>query len=184
MSDAGADGTWREPTSLLPLRWGAYRTRLAGGLLLIVAGNLAFAGGGGSSAFANALLVLGPIAHITGWLVLPAAGWRRVVAMAVANFAMIFLLSGPGWLGATTLGYLGWLLVRHRPLASYATVLFVPVAAHFAGQFFPTYRGMLGALALVGGTIVASAFAARAVHVAQWRLRRGRTPSIPGPPAP
>lgn len=183
MADA-SPGTWREPTSLLPLRWGAYRTRLAGGLLLVVAGNIAFAGGGGSSSFANALLVLGPIAHITGWLILPAAGWRRIVAMVIANFAMIFLLTGPGWLAILTLPYLGWLLVRHRPVASYATALFVPAAAVMAREFFPNYTGMLPALGLVGAVIVGSAWAARAVHKAQWRLRRGRKPSNPGVPAP
>lgn len=184
MPERVAAPAWREPASLLPLRWGGYRSRLAGGMLLIVAGNIAFAGGGGTTWFSNALLVAGPLAHIAGWIVLPAAGWRRILAMSGANLAMIFLLTGPAWLGATTVHFLAWLLARHRPLASYVTVLFVPVAAMAAAQLFPTYRGMLGALALVGGVIVASAWAARAVHVAQSRLRRARNTQASEVPAP
>ena len=84
---------WREPTSRLRLRWGGYRARLLGGLLLIVAGGTAVAGGGATSPFATALLFLGSIAHIAGWAVLPAAGWRRVWALLPSTFAMWFLLT-------------------------------------------------------------------------------------------
>lgn len=174
---------WREPTSLLPLRWGAYRTRWLGGLALVVAGGIAVAGGGATSGFANALLGLGTLAHVTGWAVLPSAGWRRVWAMIPSGFAMWFLLTGPRWLWILVLPYLGWLLVRHRPIASYPTVLFVLAAAVFAARLFgEEYSGMLAALATVGGTMVVSAWAARAVHVAQSRaraaraVRRGRKP--------
>lgn len=181
MADAAPPrSSWREPTASLPLRWGAYRTRLLGGMLLIVAGGLAIAGGSAATAFANFLLAAGTAAHVLGWAVLPAAGWRRVWAMAPSTLAMWFLLTGPGWLAILVLPYLGWLLVRHRPLASYPTVTFVLAAAVIAARLFgEEYRGMLPALAIVGAVIVVSAWAARAVHVAQFQVRRGRKPRNP-----
>lgn len=168
-------GAWVEPTALLRLRWGGYRTRLLGGLLLIVSGGVAIAGGSAYSPFAQFLLAAGTAAHVAGWSILPAAGWRRVWALAPSTLAMWFLLTGPGWLAILLLPYLGWMLVRHRPLASYLTALFVLAAAVMVAAPFPEYRGMLPALGIVSAVGVTSAWAARAVHVAQWRLRRGRT---------
>lgn len=163
----------------MPLRWGGYRTRWLGGLLLIVAGGLAIAGGSALSPFANFLLAAGSVAHVTGWAILPSAGWRRVVAMAPSTLAMWFLLTGPGWLAILLLPFLGWLLVRHRPLAAYATAIFVLAAAVFAARAYgDEYSGMLPALGIVGGVLVASAWAARAVHAAQAAVRRGRKPRI------
>jgi hypothetical protein len=169
---------WREPTSRLRLRWGGYRPRLIGGLLLIVAGGTAVAGGGATSPFATALLFLGSIAHIAGWAVLPAAGWRRVWALLPSTFAMWFLLTGPGWLAILVVPYAGWLLARHRPLASYPTLTFVLAGAVIVARLFPAYSAMLPALGIMAGVMVLSAVAARAVHVAQARVRRGRKPSI------
>lgn len=178
MADAAA-APWHEPTAQLRLRWGGYRTRLLGGLWLIIGGGVAVAGGGATTAFTNLLLAAGTAAHVAGWAVLPAAGWRRVWALIPSTFAMWFLLTGPAWLGILVLPYLGWLLVRHRPLASYPTVLFVLAAAVIAGRLFgERYAGMLPALGVVAGVIVLSAWAAHAVHVAQHRVRRGRKPSI------
>jgi len=166
---------WAEPTSLVPLRWGGYRSRVLGGLLLIVAGGLAIAGGSASSPFAQFLLAAGSAAHVVGWSVLPSAGWRRVWALIPSTLAMWFLLTGPGWLWILLLPYLGWLLVRHRPIAAYATAIFVLAAATMVAGPFPEYSGMLAALGIVAAVMVISAWVARAVHVAQSRLRRGRT---------
>jgi len=163
-----------EPTALLPLRWGGYRTRLLGGLLLIVSGGVAIAGGSASSPFAQFLLAAGTIAHVTGWSVLPAAGWRRVWALIPSTLAMWFLLTGPGWLAILLLPYLGWLLVRHRPIAAYPTALFVLAAAMMVAKPFPEYSGMLPALGIVSAVMAVSAWVARAVQVAQSRVRRGR----------
>jgi hypothetical protein len=165
---------WREPTTALPLRWGGYRTRLLGGLLLIVGGGLAVAGGGVASPFANVLLYAGSVAHITGWSVLPSAGWRRVWAVIWSTAVMWALLAGPGWLWILVLPYAGWLLVRHRPLAAYPTLLFVIAGAVLVAPLFPSYGMMLAALATMGAFMVLSALAARAVHIAQARARRVR----------
>lgn len=171
---------WREPTSLVPLRWGGYRSRLLGGLLLLVAGGVAVAGGGATSPFATALLFLGSATHVAGWAVLPSAGWRRVWALVPSTLAMWLLLVGPAWLWVLVIPYLGWLLVRHRPVASYPTVTFVLAGAVIIARLLPpSYSSMLTGLGLETAVIVVSALAARAVHVAQARVRRGRKLSIP-----
>lgn len=175
MPEAPDPFRWREPTSAVTLRWGAYPTRLLGGMLLIVAGGLAVAGGAASSPFAQFLLAAGSVAHVAGWSVLPSAGWRRVWAMVPSTFAMWFLLAGPGWLAILVLPYLGWLLVRHRPIASYPTVTFVLAAAILTARLFTDgYSAMLPALGVMAAVMFLSALAARAVHVAQVRVRRGR----------
>lgn len=179
MSETPEPFRWREPTAALRLRWGGYRTRLLGGLLLIVAGGIAVAGGGVTSPFANALLYAGSVAHVAGWAVLPSAGWRRVWALIPSTLVMWALLAGPGWLWILVVPYLGWLLVRHRPLASYPTLTFVLAGAILVAPLFPSYASMLPALGTMAGVMVLSALAARALHVAQARarrLRRGRKP--------
>jgi len=176
-ADPAAPFRWREPTSRIPLRWGSYRTRLLGGLLLVVGGGVAVVGGGATSPFAAALLYAGSVAHILGWSVLPAAGWRRVWAFIPSTFAMWFMLTGPGWLAILVLPYVGWLLVRHRPIASYPTLTFVLAGAVIVARLFPSYASMLPALGIMAAVLALSALAARAVHVAQARVRRGRKPS-------
>jgi len=172
---------WVEPTSVVPLRWGAYRTRLIGGLLLIVAGGIAIAGGSASSPFAQFLLAAGSAAHVIGWSVLPSAGWRRIWALIPSTLAMWFLLTGPGWLWILLLPYLGWLLVRHRPISAYPTAIFVLAAATMVARPFTEYSGMLPALGIVCAVMVISAWVARAVHVAQVRVRRRRPRLSPNP---
>ncbi len=162
---------WREPTATLPLRWGGYRTRMLGGLLLIVGGGVAVAGGAAASPFANFLLYAGSVAHITGWSVLPAAGWRRVWAFIPSTAVMWALLAGPGWLWILVFPYLGWLLVRHRPLASYPTLIFVIAGAVLVAPLFPSYEFMPAALGAMAAIMLLSALAARALHVAQARGR-------------
>lgn len=180
MPEVAAPARWREPTTLVPLRWGGYRSRYLGGLLLVVAGGLAVAGGGATSPFASALLFLGSIGHVAGWAVLPSAGWRRVWALIPSTLTMWVLLAGPTALWVLVLPYLGWLLVRHRPLASYPTVTFVLAGAVIIARILPpSYSSMLAGLGLEGAVIVVSALAARAVHAAQARVRRGRKPSDP-----
>jgi hypothetical protein len=180
---ADAPATWREPTSRIPLRWGSYRTRWLAGLALVLSGGIAIAGG---SPLVNWLLAGGTIAHLAGWAILPSAGWRRILAMGPSVVAMWALLAGPTWLAVLLIPYLGWLLVRHRPLAAYPTTLFVLAGAVFIARLGLPYSDMPGALGGEVAVLVASAWAARAVHAAQARsrLRRGRKPGIPGVAAP
>jgi hypothetical protein len=183
MADLGerdASAGWREPTALLPLRWGTYRGRLAGGLLLVVAGGVAIAG---ASPYALWLLLFGTIAHVAGWSILPAGGWRRVAAVLPSTLAMWLLLTGPRFIGVLALAYLSWLLVRSRPLASYPTLVFVLAGALMVGVSFTQYREMVLALVIEGAVLVASAFAAQFIHrsIARARHRPDRdTQDIPG----
>jgi len=150
----------REPTALLPLRWGGYRERYLGGLGLIVGGGVAIAG---SDTFALWLLWIGTIAHIAGWCILPSAGWRRLIVVLPSTISMWLLLPGPRYLVVLVIPYLGWLLVRHRPALAYPTAIFVLAGAILLGQVYSEYRDMLEVLAITLVIMVASAWVARAI---------------------
>lgn len=152
---------WREPTELLPLRWGGPRARAWGGLALIVSGGVAIAG---TNAYTPWLAAIGVIAHVVGWCVMPSAGWRRVVVIAPSLFAMALLIAGPQFLAGLVLPYIGWMLVRHRPPRSYPTLSFVLAGALLVGRIFTEYSEMLWALGIEFAVIVASAWAARLLH--------------------
>jgi len=161
-------------TTELPLRWGHAPARTVGGGILIVAGAVAIAG---SNTYVLLLLLAGLLAHVAGWAVMPADGWRRVVAVVISTPAALLLLTGPRFVGVLVLPYLGWLLVRHRPLRSYPTLTFVLAGAVIVARLFPDYDGMLPALAIEFAVIVGSAWVARAVA-----STRGTQP-LPGAPS-
>ena len=145
-----------------PLRWGDPASRAVGGGILIVSGGIAVAG---ADTFVLWLLLIGTVVHIAGWCVMPSSGWRRVVAILLSTPAVLLLLTGPRFIGVLVLPYIGWLLVRHRPLRSYPTVTFVLAAAVILPRIYSDYDGMLPALAIQLAVIAASAWAARAVAV-------------------
>ena len=161
-------------TTTPPLRWGTVPSRTIWGGILIVSGAVAVAG---SDTYVLLLLLAGTIAHVAGWCVIPSDGWRRVVAVIISTPATWVLLTGPRFIGVLVLPYIGWLLVRHRPMRSYPTVIFVLAGAVIVARLFPDYDGMLPALGAEFAVIVASAWAARAVAPA-----RGSRLS-PGPPS-
>jgi hypothetical protein len=167
MADTAAG--WREPTSRLVLRWGSWGPRSWGGLALIAGGGAAIAGTTASTAW---LAIAGVTAHLLGWSVMPAAGWRRVVVVLPSTFAMAVLLSGPTYLTVLVVPYLAWLLVRHRPLRVWPMAAFVVAAGIVLARIFPDYSGMLPALGLAVGIVVGAAWAARAVHAASTRPPR------------
>jgi hypothetical protein len=147
-------------TTTRPLRWGGQRARAIGGGILIVAGAVAVAG---SDTYVLLLLLAGLLAHVAGWSVMPADGWRRVVAVVISTPAVLLLLTGPRFIGVLVLPYIGWMLVRHRPARSYPTVTFVLAGAVTVATVFPDYEGMLPALTIEFAVIVGSAWVARAV---------------------
>ena len=159
---------WREPTSLLPLRWGDEATRWWMGCWWIAGGGLAIAG---SNTVTLWLLGLGTLFSVLGWCVLPSAGWRRTVAVVPAVFAMWLLLTGPRFVIVLVVPYLCWLLVRHRPALTGVTAIPVVAVAILVGNAFgQDYSRMLVALGIVGATMVASAWAA---GLMARRVRRG-----------
>ena len=119
-----AHGGWREPASLLPLRWGAYRPRLIVGLSMLVVGTACVLG---TTTYSLTLLLIGSLMQPAGWAVLPSTIGRRVaVPLPVLGFTWLMLGgSGFAWCYAVVLA--AWLLVRLRPLPSFA-VLVLPVA--------------------------------------------------------
>jgi hypothetical protein len=60
-----------------------------------------------------------------------------------------------------TVPYLCWLLVRHRPLRSYVTVVFPIACGVIIPLYFQEYSGMAFALAISMAVFVASAWLAR-----------------------
>lgn len=161
---SGAETTtapaWREHTSLIPLTWGTYRERYLAGLLLIVAGTLALQG---SNIYAVWFFVLGPVALIIGWSIMPARGWRRVLGATLGALQAVTLLAGPQAVWTLSLALALWLCVRHRPARSYVTVLFPIASGVILAQFFEEYGGMPLALALSALVLVGSAWLARLI---------------------
>ena len=151
---------WREPSSLLPLHWGSYRDRYLWGLILIVGGAILLQG---ANNWTPPLLLIGTIANATGWAIMPARGWRRLLAVGPATGQIWLLLTGPQSMWTLVVPYLCWLVVRHRPATAYLTVLF-PVANGFIiPQFFSEYSGMPLALAISMAVFVGSAWLARLI---------------------
>ncbi|HWM33123.1 MAG TPA: hypothetical protein VNR36_02675 [Pseudolysinimonas sp.] len=177
MTDRPTPARWREPSRALTLRWGIWAGRSAGGLWLIVAGGVAIAG---SSVAALWLTALGIAAHVIGWAILPAAGWRRAVVLVPSTVSMVALLPGPTYLTVLVVPFLCWLLARHRPLRVWPMGAFVVAAGIVLGRVFPDYSGMPGAAAVALLVLAGAAWAARAVHAASTRprrtLRRGTPP--------
>jgi len=150
----------RTPASAreLPLRWGDHATRLWLGGWLLLGGGMAIAGSQTDSLW---VLTIGTIAHVAGWCVLPAAGWRRTLAVAPGTLAMWLLLTGPRFLIVLVLPYLLWLLVRHRAPLALVTAVPVVVTAVLVGNVVgQDYSRMLPALAIVGATMAVCAWAA------------------------
>jgi hypothetical protein len=160
---------WREPTRLVPLRWGTWTGRSWGGLWLVAAGGTAIAGSNGPAAW---LAGLGIATHVAGWAVLPSRGWRRLVAIVPSVAAMVALLAGPAYLTALVVPLLGWFLVRHRPLRVWPMAAFVVAAGIVIARLVPDYHGMPVAASVALVVVVGAAWAARAVHAASARARR------------
>lgn len=155
---SGADGRWREPTSLLPLRWGTYVGRYLAGFLFIVAGTAAVAG---SNTWVIALGLQGTLAAAIGWAIMPAKGWRRVVAVGPGMLICYLLLAGPQFIWTLTILYVLWLLVRHRPARSWVTIIFPIASGMILPRFFTEYSGMPMALLVSFVVLAISAWLAR-----------------------
>ncbi len=148
---------WREPTRSLPLTWGTYEDRYAWGLILIVAGAIGFQA---ASTWSNSFLLQGGIAYVVGWSIMPARGWRRILAVPVVG-QLWLLLTGPWSVWMLVVPYLAWLLVRHRPLRSYVTAVIPVISAVLLAGVFREYSTMIPALAVTGVVLAASAWLAR-----------------------
>ena len=164
-----------EPTRALPLRWGSYRFRYLSGLSLITSGAIAIQG---ASAYVGYPLAIGTLAHVVGWWIMPAAGWRRIWVVLPSLLSVIILLIGPAVVGILAVPVACWLLVRHRPAVT--LLLAVPVLGIglLLRSFYAEYEGMLEALAVMAVPIVACVLLARLAAASRLLHRQPRaTPS-------
>ncbi len=172
-----AELTWREPTRSLPLRWGHYEDRYVLGLLLIIGGATSVQG---SNTYALGFLVAGTIATAVGWSILPAGGWRRALVVLPVTAQTWVFVAGPQSVFTLLIPYLAWLLVRHRPGASYLTAVF-PLATSFViPPLISEYSGMPLAIIISMAVIVASAWLARLLAARSASAKPVRSPSKSG----
>lgn len=157
-----SSGAWREPTTLLPLRWGTYGGRYLGGLTLIFAGGVGLQG---ATPHTLHLLVLSTAAHAAGWFILPARGSRRIWVVALSVASIWLLLPGPQALTFLVLPFLGWLAVRQRPARSYPAALLVLGTGVLIANLFEEYTAMPIAMPIAVAMLVASAWLARLAAV-------------------
>ena len=162
-----ADSGWREPASTLALRYGGYRARYVAALTLLFGGGAAVQLG---SAYTLAALSIGVLASVAGWVVVPAAGWRRAVAVAPAVLGVAGLLAGAASGALLCLALAGWLLVRSRPLIGYLALVLPATAAAALAQVFPHYAGRAVVAAVLALVVVGAAWLARSL--AAWNRPR------------
>ena len=160
---------WREPTSRLALRFGAYRWRYVTALALLFLGGAALQFG---SAYTLPLMLLGLTATVAGWCIVPAPGWRRTLAVGPAFFGVASLLNGAQSGGLIVLTLAAWLLVRVRPLASYLVLLFPAVCSYVLAQLFPQYGAGVVVGVVMGTVLVASAWLGRFIAAVPRTSRR------------
>lgn len=149
---------WREPASLLPLRWGGYRGRYLAGLALVLLGGLLVQI---TSAYTLLVLPIGLFAHIVGWCILPGVGWRRVLGAGVSALTMVVLLNGAGATVFLVFPLAAWLLLRQRPLVSYLVLLAPPIASFLLAQLFPDYGWSAVVLPAAGAALGGAAWLGR-----------------------
>ena len=146
-----------EPTRLLPLRWGGYVDRYVLGLALVLGGGIGLQG---ANPRILPLLLAGTVMHAIGWAILPANGWRRVLGSLVGTAQIWLLLIGPTAVWTLVLPYIAWLLVRHRPLRSFVTVLFPLATGILVPQLAHEYQFQPIALPIASAVVVGSAWIA------------------------
>ncbi|MFF1634432.1 hypothetical protein [Leifsonia sp. NPDC058248] len=149
---------WREPAGRLKLRWGAYRPRLLVGLALICVGTgLVLV----TSAYSLPFLLAGSLLQPAGWAVLPSTIGRRVaVVVPVLGFTWL-MLGGASFAWCFAVPLAAWLLVRLRPLVSYA-VLALPIASSVVlARVVPDYSMAWVSVLVSTFVVVAAAWLAR-----------------------
>jgi len=166
-----APGGWREPTRALDLHWGGYRGRWIAGLAMIVVGTACVLV---TTAYSLPFLLAGSILQPAGWAVMPSTIGRRVaVVVPVLGFTWL-MLGGSGFAWCYAIMLAAWLLVRIRPLPTFA-VLLLPIAASLVLPLFVTTYGQGWITILVMSVIVVgSAWLARAGAAAldSWQAVR------------
>ena len=170
-----AEPGWREPASLRPPRWGGYRSRYGAGLSLLLAGGLLVQSG---SVYAPGLMLIGMVAHLIGWWLVPGRGWRRIIVSVPSLTTVMLILNGAAAMVFLVVPRAGWLWLRQRPARSYLVLVFPALSSYVLSLFFAQYGS--GALVLfVSGLVIAgSAWLAR--FLAKWMPHPGDSPATIG----
>ncbi len=163
-----------EPTRALPLRWGTYRERYLAGLALIVASAICLQG---TSTYAVFPLALGSLAHLLGWGVLPAAGWRRIGALLPSLISCISLLAGPVYAAALAVPLLCWLVVRQRPAATWLLTAPVLLLGLALAGITTNYDAMIPVLAIMAVAVAGAAWLARLAAASRLFHRQRKAPT-------
>jgi hypothetical protein len=154
----------------LVLRWGRAADRVGMGAVLAIAGAVAIAG---STVYVPWLAILGTLAHVAGWAVLPAPGPRRVVAAILSTVAVWALLIGPHASAIVAVSFLCWMLARRRRPLAWLTALLPAVAGIAVALLLPPgMEAMLPALGVMAAVVVGSAWLAAWIAGAQGRAGR------------
>lgn len=129
-----------------------------------------------TSTYTLAFLAAGLLLQLGGWIVMPARGWTRLVALGPCLFFSCLLLAGADFAVFFAVLLAGWLLVRERPLLCWIT-LALPVAVGLAsGSTFRSYELNWVVFALSGASVLAGAW------IAGWFARKlpARSASLEG----
>jgi hypothetical protein len=163
---------WREPASLLPLHWGAYRPRLISGLAAIMLGTACIQL---TSAYSLVFLLVGSLLQPAGWAVLPAPIGRRVaVVVPVLGFTWL-MLGGASFAWCFVVPLAAWLLVRLRPAISYVVLILPIVCGMILSGAITDYSGTWISFTISSAVTIGAAWAARAIAVA-WSKRTPQEP--------
>ncbi|AMB57730.1 hypothetical protein AWU67_01345 [Microterricola viridarii] len=144
----------------MPLRWGSYRWRLIAGGVSIALGiaSVLF-----TSSYSLPFLAVGSLLQAGGWILLPARGWRRLLAIGPCLLVSSLMLAGADFAVFSAVFLAGWLLVRQRPPLAWLT-LAIPVGVGLAcGAAFTSYEQNWMVFALSGAGVLAGAAAARGI---------------------
>jgi hypothetical protein len=137
-------------------------------MLYIIAGFVVL---DGSNTYAIPLLLVGTAANVTGWLILPGTGGRRLAVFFPALVTQWLLLTGPQSVWFMALPFLGWLFLRERPLRSYVTVLIVVAAGILFAKAFTDAHYEAMSYGLEAAVVIGSAWLARALATTKRRRR-------------
>lgn len=153
-----APGGWSEPTRSLRLHWGTYRGRWIAGLAMIVVGTACVLA---TTAYSLPFLLVGSIMQPAGWAVLPSTIGRRVaVVVPVLGFTWL-MLGGASFAWCFAVPLAAWLLVRLRPLVSYAVLVLPIVSSIILARTVPDYSVGWVSILVSSLVVVASAWLAR-----------------------
>lgn len=153
-----AETSWREPASLLPIRWGSYRVRYGVGLALVIGGCLLVQSG---SVYVPQLMLAGMGAHLAGWWILPGKGARRTIISLPSLTCVMLILNGAAAMVFLLIPLAGWLWLRQRPARSYIVLALPAISAYLLTLFFAQYGSGALVLLITGIVVAGSAWFAR-----------------------